>query len=282
MTETRSAEYDAETEIARRAKDMARLSLFSFTRNIPIRKEDLVKSVLKEHGKQFPKALEKSQNMLRDICGLELSDLIMEGQGVGRGKNMYVLKSTLSVDVRELLDEQDRRQGIQDDATPETWITQQHIAQRGLVLMIITGLYLKKGSMDQDEFVELFKRFNLEHTDEMPHPQLGTTVKSFVETLIKQGYIDRTLKTGVQSTQHAEAGDGKSAGLLHRDRGKSYIYKLGQRAVNEVGFQGMEKVIRALYDQDHADGICRDMRQYLDMDEEIAGAIGRPEVPGAV
>ncbi|KAJ3035591.1 hypothetical protein HK097_004171, partial [Rhizophlyctis rosea] len=175
-------------EIDKKVKDLVRLALATELRRQPLKREDINKQVLKDHSRAFDPILEKAQKKLRDVFAMELVLLPSRektrntSQAARRAQEdrttttakSYILRSTLSIDARETLN---------------NWGDDQPIM--ALTCILLSLIYVHGRSITDATLHSHLRRLRI--TRDAPHPIFGTR-DALLGTLVKQGYVEKIKK----------------------------------------------------------------------------------------
>ncbi|KAJ3213276.1 Melanoma-associated antigen D2 [Clydaea vesicula] len=225
-------------EFNRKAIVLVRLALFNQHKNIPLKKDDIVKKVLKGHSRLFPSILEIAQKKLEDLLGMELvelpakektSDIFASQRGGSSGKTrsvssgLYVLRNKIDFDLREEVVE------VENETAP----------QNILLLIILSLIYVNLKELRSEDLFYFLKNLNLlqgknypelmpSYTSMLTESKGGGTLDTLIKTFITQGYLLRLkVKNHAQSENNAA----------------SFIFRWGPRAKVEFSEEDVKHFI---------------------------------------
>eukprot|EP01089_Gocevia_fonbrunei_P013475 TRINITY_DN3464_c0_g1_i1.p1 TRINITY_DN3464_c0_g1~~TRINITY_DN3464_c0_g1_i1.p1 ORF type:complete len:340 (-),score=84.58 TRINITY_DN3464_c0_g1_i1:21-1040(-) len=206
--------------------ELMRLTLFLDHNKLPLKRADINQKVLKEYKGLSSYVLEESQKRFKEIFGYELKEIprveasvTSKGKGgkkttrTNKASGIYVLQNLLTAG---------ERQKTQDPQKPE---------ETGLLLVLLSLIYLNDDRLDSDTLESYFKIFDIYLETE--HPVFGD-VKKLLDTYVKQYYLFRT-KTETISSKTGRA---------------LYEYKLGGRAHVEIQKKELLRFIAGMFGEE--------------------------------
>jgi len=143
--------------------ELARYFLCQDKRKVPIKRQDITKSVLKEHVKSFQPIFEDTQKFLSHVFGINVTECEVSSKA-----KVYLLTNTL-----EIGDELVRKENGKNF---------------GLLMIILSLVYMSSGVLNDDQLKRALKQLGV--PKDSSHSQLGD-VSKHLQNFIKQGYIVR-------------------------------------------------------------------------------------------
>lgn len=224
LTEKAAQKLTAE-ELERKIKDVVRLALFTEFRKQPIKREEIVKKVLREHSRVYYEIVfDKAQERLEDIFGMRLAELPKKSFGTGGARKpvnnkektlkTYVLKNVLPQEYKEtdIINWGKNEQDIM-----------------GLLTVILSLIHVNGRVLSNDQLTHYFRRLYLDGNDKFD-------LEKLLSTFVKQGYLDRQKTSGTDQSQNSEQ--------------DPLEYRWGPRAKIEMPENNLIKFIRALFGHD--------------------------------
>ncbi|KAJ3286956.1 hypothetical protein HK104_008805 [Borealophlyctis nickersoniae] len=184
-------------EIERKVKDIVRLALAMEHRRQPLKREDVVKKVLKEHGRAFEPLFKMAQERLRDIFGMELVKLpvrerkVTMSQAVRRGANKDKAASSSKSYVLRTIVPGEEREGMTKWGDESPYMV--------LLCIVLSLIYVHDRVITDTALNMHLRRLHLRK--DHPHPVFGS-VDQALALFCKQGYLIKS-----KSTEGEHGGD---------------------------------------------------------------------------
>ncbi|KAF9285587.1 Histone-Lysine N-Methyltransferase ash1l, partial [Mortierella alpina] len=159
-------------DFERLIKDVVRLAIFTSHSDAALKRDD-IRGVLNDHSRLFDRVFEKAQERLRDVFGMELTELTTKGrlgQAGEKGTKSYYLRNILP---QELI------------ASPVVdW--ESDSADMGLLMVTLALIMVREGSIVENVLMSHYRRMSL-LDDASP---FGDVTKK-LEMYIKKRYLER-------------------------------------------------------------------------------------------
>jgi len=153
------------TDIKKLEEECARYLLFSAKKKIPVKKQDLVKAVFKEHSKLLPVVMEGAKKHLKSALSITVEE-------VDNGKNKYyLLKNMLDLPEAQLLINTDK-----------------DLPQYGLLILILSLIHMSDNALEEPDLWETLGMLNVVKGEQ--HTEFGDPDKLITE-FVKQMYLEK-------------------------------------------------------------------------------------------
>nr|KAJ3421500.1 Melanoma-associated antigen D2 [Polyrhizophydium stewartii] len=177
-------------EVERKVADLVRYVLFMESSRTPIRRKDIVEKVLKEHSKGLPIFVQKTQETLRELFGMDLMLLPTRETKRSRGRaagpagaaaaaaqasstsNAWVVLSTLTPQQREVA----------------LSMGQQDSRRMGLLSVILSLIFVSGRMLNEDVLFSYMKRLGVQRDGD--HIHFGK-IEGEMNNFVKLGYLER-------------------------------------------------------------------------------------------
>ncbi|KAL2915719.1 positive regulation of nitrogen compound metabolic process [Polyrhizophydium stewartii] len=177
-------------EVDRKVADLVRYVLFMESSRTPIRRKDIVEKVLKEHSKGLPIFVQKTQETLRELFGMDLMLLPTRETKRSRGRaagpagaaaaaaqasstsNAWVVLSTLTPQQREVA----------------LSMGQQDSRRMGLLSVILSLIFVSGRMLNEDVLFSYMKRLGVQRDGD--HIHFGK-IEGEMNNFVKLGYLER-------------------------------------------------------------------------------------------
>eukprot|EP01114_Cavostelium_apophysatum_P014890 TRINITY_DN3964_c0_g1_i1.p1 TRINITY_DN3964_c0_g1~~TRINITY_DN3964_c0_g1_i1.p1 ORF type:complete len:345 (-),score=80.65 TRINITY_DN3964_c0_g1_i1:10-1044(-) len=227
--------------------DLVRYAIFMDFKKNPLRREDINKNIMKEHKGSTSQVLPLAQERLKDIFGFDLVEVkrsTKKTQKAAASAGIFVLKNNLELPNGQswydfVPPAQEEDDNSADSKTPSA------NSERGLLMAILGLIYLNNQEIDKDSLYTQLRRLGMRENE--PHFQFGQWEK-IVEKFVKELYLEKK-----RTTQQGK--DGKTL----------YNYRIGQRALMEIGKKRILYFIANTYGEDQPDAA---ELQELEMEDE--------------
>ncbi|CAG8761955.1 736_t:CDS:2, partial [Acaulospora morrowiae] len=232
----KAAQNIPKEEFERKVKEIIRLALTSELRKVPLKRDEIIRKVLKEHSRSFPVILSKAQERLRDIFGMDLVELPVKDKRVNIGSNAprrnaqvkeksssnsYILKNILP---KKLL-----------ETDLINWDKNKDLEVMGLLtvvlsLILVNGRVLSDGRYYFHQLNNYTRRLHL-HNDER------FDLEKLIANFVKQGYLVKQKVSVVENPSQTSDKD-------------PVEYRWGPRAKIEMPESNLCDFIKAVYGND--------------------------------
>eukprot|EP00116_Pleurobrachia_bachei_P019067 sb/3479329/ len=152
--------------------DLARYLLFADKKNIPVKRADVAKNVLKDHHRLFPTVLEGARKHLKETFDFSVCEIDDK-----RGK-MYILKND------------SKAEGLQQLTRPS-----HSLPQLGLLTVVLSLIHMADNSLDEADLWDTLDILGISRNE--GHVDFGDVEKIFTE-FCKQQYIERKKVTSTK------------------------------------------------------------------------------------
>lgn len=194
-------------ELERKVNEMIRYILFSDKKKVGIKRQDLMKNVMKEHSKVFSGVLKEVKSRLEDVFGLELVEMCT-GDGKSRGFILInKIEKLFEDEVSTLLD------------------TEEDSVKMGLLLLVSSIVFMNEGALTEISLWHFLGKFGVLKDSE--HDVFGSAEKLISQEFVKQNYLER------QKVQGAE--------------GPTWQYNLGPRLSQELSKRKILEFVSEVY-----------------------------------
>ncbi|KAF9570394.1 Melanoma-associated antigen D2 [Mortierella alpina] len=193
-------------DFERLIKDVVRLAVFTSHSDAALKRDD-IRNVLNDHTRLFDRVFEKAQERLRDVFGMELTELTTKGRS---GTKSYYLRNILP---QELI------------ASPVVdW--ESDSADMGLLMVTLALIMVREGSIVENVLMSHYRRMSLLE-DASPFGD----VNKKLEMYIKKRYLEKV------KLDHLDDSGEKA----------EIEYRWGARARVEVPEENVIKFIQEVY-----------------------------------
>lgn len=206
-----------------------RYALFVDHNKVPIKTAEIRKNVLKNHKNIGRPLISLAQQKFADIFGFEFVELPKKS-GNGESGN-FILKN-----------------GIEEVNQYLNW-DERESSKMALLMSILSLIQVSNNELDEESLFEYLTRLGL-HSG-MRHPLFDEWEKLIKNTFTREQYLQR--KKGDK-----EGREGKP----------SYVYKMGPRALEEIGKRNVLKFISLMYGEERVDPQLMKMLQMEEEEEE--------------
>jgi len=150
--------------------NVVRYLLIADQKKLPIKRADIVKHAMKDHGRAFGAVMKVASEKLRTVFGI---DAVYEEKVKG-----YILINTLD--------------NMFDDPH-QYWPPEDH-ATLGLVMVILTVIFMKGNKIDDEVLFDALRRLgvDVDNNDET----FGDVRRLVTTTFVKQGYLEMEREPG--------------------------------------------------------------------------------------
>ncbi|KAI7862084.1 MAGE homology domain-containing protein, partial [Spinellus fusiger] len=214
-------------ELSRKVKDTVRYCLACEYKGTPIRREDITKKILQEHGKEYKRVQSMANTKLRELFGMEMVELPVRDKGPSTHRKEKAVVVSRGYVLRNLLPEA-------YNAPDLIHISDKEYATTGLVYVVLALIFVSEQTLSNGELLELAEHLDRLCVREETHA-FGDRDK-LIEGYVKQGYLARH-KIG-----NAGPSDTDTAADLQ------YEYTWGPRAKVEIPEENMVNFIASLYE----------------------------------
>lgn len=165
------------SEKKRKVNDLVRYLIFSSSQKIPVKRDELIRSVMDGRGKSFNLALDSANQTLEKVFGLTAVETKKGTQRV------YILVNCLSSDTRNVFTKQ----------------TEKDLSCNGLLCVLLCFLMMKpQGTATEEHIWTLLNSLGIEE-DSTAHPIFGS-IKDRITTFLDQCYLEREKKVVGEAT----------------------------------------------------------------------------------
>lgn len=268
---------NGDSELDRKASDLARLALFMEQKRVPLRREDINKKVLGSNTRQFKAVLEKAQKLLRKTFGMELVELQsrnhrdedgneeahnatgVKKRAAAAGSRTYILRSVLDPVIIEqaaitderLFEEQMNDAGPDEEVEEElprhygsiiSWSTCDQLASLGILYVVLALILVNGKAMSDVDLKANLKRLRLPSNAVVPvntqAAHKAMPIDAFLNHLMRQGYLD-CIRPGDNKVAGGKRGRAPAATQASAEENQAYEWRWGNRAHGEVGEQAV-------------------------------------------
>eukprot|EP01119_Soliformovum_irregulare_P021768 TRINITY_DN7314_c0_g1_i1.p1 TRINITY_DN7314_c0_g1~~TRINITY_DN7314_c0_g1_i1.p1 ORF type:complete len:332 (+),score=81.99 TRINITY_DN7314_c0_g1_i1:100-996(+) len=208
--------------------DLMRYALFVDHKKIPVKRVDVSKNITKEHKNMGPVIIEAAQAKFKDIFGFELVQVPKRDSVKRQGESgEYILRNALTNKLDESI-----------------WgeIEQQHI---GLLMTVLSIIYIGKGKMDEDSLWEYLRRIGMIPRE--LHSDFGEWEKLIQIQWPKELYLERS------KTER-----------LNKEGAPLYEYSMGPRSKMEVDKKSILEFISSMFPE----GLDANVAKALELDND--------------
>lgn len=152
-------------QMERLTADLVTYLLISHQRNCAIKRQDIIKHVVKEYSKSYVQILEAARNRLLAVFGIRLVELCNK-------KGVYMLVNNF-----EQIPEN----------TYLTW-TESENARMGLLTIVLSIIFMNGNSISEGELFNVLKKVGV--NVENPHPEFGDVQKLLAKEFVRQMYVE--------------------------------------------------------------------------------------------
>lgn len=153
-------------EVQKKVDELVHYLLIVDQKKVPIKKLDINKMILKENSKAFPELMKRASEQLFNIFGIQVVEL------QDRLKGSYILINALEKSSEVL-----------------KWPDCDN-AKMGLVMTILSIIYMSGNVMQEGELWTSLKKFGIE--PELQHETFGDVKKLVTQEFARQGYLEFT------------------------------------------------------------------------------------------
>jgi len=164
------------SEVDKKAKEVIKYLLLTHVKNIPIKRADITKNVIKDGAKGYSAILTKAKNELQSVFGFELVEIDNKS-----GKT-YLLISELDNDARALHD-----------------VNGKELEKMALIMPILGLIFMSGNSVDDATLWHFLDKLGF--AKDKSHPIFGAIEKFLKNDLAKEGYL---LWTKIPNTDPAQ------------------------------------------------------------------------------
>jgi len=154
-------------EVDKKAKEVIKYLLLTNVKNVPIKRNDLTKNVIKEGSRSFSAIIEKAKKELKNVFGLDLVEID------GKSGKTYLLVSELDEEAR-LLQE----------------VKNTELEKMALIMPILGLIFMSGNSVDDATLWHFLDKLGL--GKEEPHFTFGSLEKFLKQEMSKEGYLQWT------------------------------------------------------------------------------------------
>lgn len=152
--------------------------LVSDCKKIPAKRSDIVKSVLKDHGRHFKEVMAEANQIMERVYGYKVVEL--------EKKNQFIMINTL------MMNNQD------DDDLLLAPTSNSEVANIGLVTAILAGIFMSGQVMQEGPMREYLKKLGIDIDSREEHPTFGNVTRYIHQDLVRQQYLQITLNKDVE------------------------------------------------------------------------------------
>ncbi|ORZ05519.1 MAGE family-domain-containing protein [Lobosporangium transversale] len=159
-------------DFERLVKDVVRLAIFTSHSEQALKRED-IKNVLNDHTRLFDVVIQKAQERLRDVFGMEMVELSTKGRTKNaneKGTKTYMLKNILPVDL----------------ITADVIDWGQELEDIGLLMVILSLIMVRQGAIYESALMSHFRRLLLLE-DNSPFGDIHKKL----DILIRKRYLEK-------------------------------------------------------------------------------------------
>lgn len=164
-------------ELNRKASELVRYLLFMDRKKYPIKRADITKNVLKEHGKAFNQVFERAKKDLQKVFGIDVVEI-----EVGKSKGYILINESIA-------------QGNLIDWGDD-------LPKIGLLLVVLSLIITSDHDfvITESQLWHTLKRFGIEPKAE--HKVFGDADKLISQEFVRQCYLDRKKVVGGDETAY--------------------------------------------------------------------------------
>ncbi|KAG5650330.1 hypothetical protein H0H81_012602 [Sphagnurus paluster] len=260
----------AEAEIKRKANDLVRLALFTEQRRVPLRREDITKKVLGPNTRAFNHVFDRAQTILQQTFGMELIELQtragleadaanVEDQPSQARNATGVKKKEYAALTDETILEEESADILSDDGDDDddphirsygsliSWSSSDQLGAVGILYTILALILVNGRTMSDMELRAQLKNLGLPPSGHVTFSAQSThktlPVETYLATLIRQGYLDRTQVGDIKKGGKGKGAKRARVTQADEESGTTYEWRWGSRAQSEVGEKGVAKFI---------------------------------------
>ncbi|XP_063606362.1 non-structural maintenance of chromosomes element 3 homolog [Penaeus indicus] len=160
------------------AGNVCNFLMVSDCKKTPAKRSDIVKAVLKEHGRHFKEILAEANQIMERVYGYKVVEL--------ETKNQFIMVNTLMMN----------NNNDNDDLllAPKS---SSEAASMGLITAILAGIFMSGQVMQEGPMREYLKKLGIDIDSQEEHPTFGNITKYF-QDLVKQQYLQTTKNKDVE------------------------------------------------------------------------------------
>ncbi|KAK8739338.1 hypothetical protein OTU49_003587 [Cherax quadricarinatus] len=144
--------------------------LVAETKKIPVRRAEIVKATMKDHGRHFTSVMEEASNILEKVYAYKVVEL---------EKNSYILINNIGT----VHSDSEHASKKSDDS------------RTGLLTFILTGIFMTGEMMQEGSMREYLRKLGIDLTSRDAHPVYGNVSKLINQDFVKQRYLAITQDT---------------------------------------------------------------------------------------
>lgn len=152
--------------------------MVSDCKKIPAKRADIVKAILKDHGKHFKEVLAEANRIMEKVYGYKVVEL--------EKKNQFIMVNTLMMN----------NNNDNDDLllAPRT---NSEAANIGLITAILAGIFMSGQVMQEGPLREYLKKLGIDIDSQEEHPTFGNITRYIHQDLVRQQYLQINRITNV-------------------------------------------------------------------------------------
>ncbi|KAI8594488.1 MAGE family-domain-containing protein, partial [Dissophora ornata] len=159
-------------DLERLVKDVVRLAIFTSHSDQPLKRDD-IKIILNDYPRMYDQVLQKAQERLRDVFGMEMVELTTRnrsGQSSDKGNKSYILRNILPM---ELL-----------ASSVVDW--ELELEDMGLLMVILSLIMVREGAIYESALLSHLRRLSLLE-DSSPFGD----IQKKLDVMIKKRYLEK-------------------------------------------------------------------------------------------
>ncbi|XP_045599352.2 non-structural maintenance of chromosomes element 3 homolog isoform X1 [Procambarus clarkii] len=146
--------------------------LVAESKKIPVKRSDIVKAVLKEHGRQFTAVMAQATDILEKVFAYKVVELESK-------KNNYILINNIGT----------------AHSDNENTCKGSDAAKIGLLTCILAGIFMTGELMPEGSMKEYLKKLDIDLDSKEVHPAFGNISKLINQDFVRQKYLEITQDT---------------------------------------------------------------------------------------
>ncbi|XP_041349062.1 non-structural maintenance of chromosomes element 3 homolog [Gigantopelta aegis] len=155
-----------EDELEQKVTDLVQYMLIMWQKNIPIKKQEINKNVLKEHSKAFGHIMNKAVDKLAKVFGAKVVEL------QDKQKGSYILLNQLE----------------NDPEKPYLVFPDLENAKTGLLMVTLSLIFMNGNIMHDAELWHTLKKFGIDPS--ITHDVFGDVKKVITQEFVRQGFLE--------------------------------------------------------------------------------------------